>query len=737
MIRSTGGGLPEVSSPFNKSSHDNSGQSNTANSLVNNNNTVTVSSSTCMTNSSTSAMGGGGNQSPTISSPMISHSHTRSNTSFECACRDSAPPPHHHHHHRSHHYNTSGVHFSYNNSQHHHHHIQHHQHHHHNAHKESYVSHSISGNNVNASSVSNPGGGGQQHSSSHYSTHQHHHHQHNASPQQHNNKHTSSSYYGKMKPTISKHLQEFMLNQWEQYRERLLQSNTDDNKLCSSTPPPTTATTTIVTTIATTLTSAGGSNSASINKFTFSDVNTNNNYSNLSNDIISSKTTSSSHITSNSSSSSASSTIESNTSRKVNDSPVIASSNDTTYTSMNSSSSSCCSVAGNNSSGYSRRKQNNGYGISQIGKSMSSGSMAWKRGQISGRKNSSPGNFNTRGPGNYPNSRNSVPTVTVSINPLPSVTCIQASTTTTVSPVTTESINPIAVTNQHNANSINACDTKTSSSTPVPTSITTNTMATTTTTVVSVKSSTSDDCCSLQQTTTPVMCSSGDSATTTEIVNHNSSVSNNSVRTIKLHESKSENTDGVCDGTINPDYVDGDGDHTTTDGQCCLTSSLQVKDVINMNSCTTDEHISNCPQLTSEYLQSRESLTISEERNSEAITSQDDCTTPHSVNGGKTEEGECYWTPDPPASPENSTAPLHGGNYSSSYHSTNNLSPSPQLSVSLPNSEDLQRTVYHPPLEIQLEPTSLPDIYRCNKLTDPLLICSSTSSRLESLNDVD
>ncbi|VDQ00284.1 unnamed protein product [Trichobilharzia regenti] len=238
---------------------------------------------------------------------------------------------------------------------------------------------------------------------------------------------------------------------------------------------------------------------------------------------------------------------------------------------MNSSSSSCCSVAGNNSSGYSRRKQNNGYGISQI----------------------------------------------VSINPLPSVTCIQASTTTTVSPVTTESINPIAVTNQHNANSINACDTKTSSSTPVPTSITTNTMATTTTTVVSVKSSTSDDCCSLQQTTTPVMCSSGDSATTTEIVNHNSSVN----------------------GTINPDYVDGDGDHTTTDGQCCLTSSLQVKDVINMNSCTTDEHISNCPQLTSEYLQSRESLTISEERNSEAITSQDDCTTPHSVNGGKTEEG--------------------------------------------------------------------------------------------------
>ncbi|KAH8873077.1 hypothetical protein KSF78_0007890 [Schistosoma japonicum] len=102
--------------------------------------------------------------------------------------------------------------------------------------------------------------------------------------------------------------------------------------------------------------------------------------------------------------------------------------------------------------------------------------------------------------------------------------------------------------------------------------------------------------------------------------------------------------------------------------------------------------------------------------------------------------GECYWTPDPPASPENN-ATLHGESYSSSYHSSS-LSPnSPprQLSVSLPNSKNLH-TIYpnhHPPSPSRhTDLSSMPDFYRCNQSVDSLLI-SSSNNRLESLNDVD
>ncbi|CAH8590273.1 unnamed protein product [Heterobilharzia americana] len=678
LIRSTGG-LSEVPPTFIKSNHDNAGHCNTTSSLIN----VVTIPSTCMTNLSTSVIVT--SQSTTISSPMTSRS-SRSNTCSECPCKESIS-------HRPHHY-MSGAHFSQNSH-----------HYHHVAHRENYTSHgvptSITNSFTNGGGGSGGGGSGggnsshgngsnHQYSSSQFTSHYHHH---NAPSSQQNMKHVS--HCSKMKPGMSKNLQDFMISQWEQFRERLLNSNADNGKsYCTEAVTATTMSTTNTT-----------------SKFTFGDVNNNNTHNTSSSDIIPSRTTISSSISSHGVTTSV---VEFSVNRRANDSTVIANS-ETSYGAVNNNNG-CGAGSSNSCSGYLRRKQNSGYGNNQMGKSMNSGSVSWKRGQIAVRKNSSPGNFSNRGPGNYVSNRNSIPTVFASISP-PLVTCI-LSPTTTLSSVS-ESINTMAGMNQNDRKIVSAVDTKMPSASVQSSPI-----------VVSVKPTTSESCCLLERDS-PIIRPTVNSVTYVSDFTPTVIIS---TKAVKLKEN-SKTADRVSDMIINSESVEklavlnvlSTNDRITDDQ--CIAPSLQIKDTdVDL---LTDEKLPSY-QITSERLLSTVSL-LTEVENLAKSASQDD-ETGRSINGAKVEEGECFWTPDPPASPENSTALQHG-NYSSSYHSTN-LSTSPQLSVSLPNSEDLQTTVYHPPLEIQSERTSLPDIYRCNKLTDSVMICSS-SSRLESLNDVD
>ncbi|CAI2732367.1 unnamed protein product [Schistosoma spindalis] len=725
MIRSTGC-LPESSTTFNKPNCDRDGQRNTANSL--NNVVVVTIPSVNLTNPSTSLI--------VVSQSTITMSsssrNSRNNTNYKCSCKELASHPSH----RSNHY-SSGVHPS-----HFQHHGNHHHHHHYNhpGHKENYTSRSV----VESSNLSSASGIGSGTSSSHhYSSHYPTSHQ-TASTFQQNIR--PNSFPSKWKPAISRHLQEFMISQWEQFHAHLLHSNNIITKSCC------TGATTINTGTLTTV--------AINNQFTTSGDSTNNNDSpSSSNDMTSSRTSlsdnsssgriansqSNNNGSSNNSGNNSPSIIESNitgrsSGSRVNDLPVTLATITTTTISdtthgpgSNNVSSNNCGVAISNCSSYPRRKQSCGYVINQMGKVMNTGSLGWKRNQTSGRKNSSPGNFNNRYPGNYFSNRNysfiiSTTTTTATSNsPLPVVTYISSSittitTTTTTTTTTTPtvvnspntdqmSITAVTVNNQSNLQSSSVIDFKTNPSVP------------------SLSSSSSESCIQQKVSSLP------ESNSIFKVDIYNTLTVTNSIINSQKLEIKTENIDKVSDMKIHVNnncvvmaqqhlsdlyLTSGDDNNNTVDK---LKEDIPVGESTK-NPCVT---LSN-----SSFL-----LLPEEERTlTTALISKVDREIGSSISCGKVEEGECYWTPDPPASPENNTTPHHENN-SSSYHSTS-VSPSPpQLSVSLPCSKDLNTTAYHPPLSVRTELSSMLDFRRCSQPRDSPLISSSNNSRLESLNDVD
>ncbi|CAH8633752.1 unnamed protein product [Schistosoma rodhaini] len=720
MIRSTGG-LPESSTTFNKPNCDRDGQRNTVNSLNNVVVVVTVPSVN-LTNPSTSVIV----VSQSTTTMSSSNRNSRNNFNYKCSCKELAS----HSSHRSNHY-SSGVHSSH--FQHHGNHHHHHHHYNHPGHKENHTSHSVV-----ESSNSSPTSGtsSSHHYSSHYST------SHQTVPTfQHNIKH--NSFPIKWKPAISRHLQEFMISQWEQFHARLLHSNNIVTKSCC------TGATTINTDTLTTV--------AINNQLTTSgDSTTNNNDSpSSSNDMTSSRTslsdnsssgqianTQSNNNGSNSNSGNDSpSIIDSNiigrsSGSRVNDLPVTLATITTTISNTthgrgsNNVSSNTYGVAMSSCNSYPRRKQSCGYVTNQMGKGMNTGSLGWKRNQTSGRK-ISPGNFNNRYPVNYFSNRNSsfiistTPTTATSNSVLPVVTYISSSITTTTITTTTAttptvvnssntdqmSITTVTINNQSNLQSSNVIDFKTNTSVPL------------------LLSSSSEGC--IQQ---KVSSSLPESNSIFKIDIYNSSTVTNSIINSQKLEIKTEDVDKVSDMKI---HVNNNcvviaqkhlSDLHLTSGDNNNTIDKLKEDI------PIDESTKNsCITLSNSSL-----LLLPEEERTLTIASilKVDQEIGSSISCGKVEEGECYWTPDPPASPENNTTPHHE-NYSSSYHSTS-VSPSPpQLSVSLPCSKDLHTTAYHPPLSIRTELSSMLDFRRFNQPRDSPHISSSNNSRLESLNDVD
>ncbi|CAH8629382.1 unnamed protein product [Schistosoma rodhaini] len=722
MIRSTGS-LPESSTTFNKPNCDRDGQRNTVNSL--NNVVVVTVPSVNLTNPSTSVIV----VSQSTTTMSSSNRNSRNNFNYKCSCKELASHPSH----RSNHY-SSGVHSSH--FQHHgnHHHHHHHHHYNHPGHKENHTSHSVV-----ESSNSSPTSGTS--SSHHYSSHYFTSNQ-TVPTFQHNIKH--NSFPIKWKPAISRHLQEFMISQWEQFHAHLLHSNNIVTKSCC------TGATTINTGTLTTV--------AINNQLTTSGDSTNNNDSpSSSNDMTSSRTSLSDNSSSgqiantqsnnngsnNNSGNNSPSIIESNiigrsSGSRVNDLPVTLATITTTISNTthgpgsNNVSSNTCGVAMSSCNSYPRRKQSCGYVTNQMGKGMNTGSLGWKRNQTSGRKISSPGNFNNRYPVNYFSNRNSsfiisttttttTTTTATSNSVLPVVTYISSSiTTTTITTTTTTptvvnssnidqmSITTVTINNQSNLQSSNVIDFKTNTSVPL------------------LLSSSSEG--RIQQ---KVSSSLPESNSIFKIDIYNSSTVTNSIINSQKLEIKTEDVDKVSDTKI---HVNNNcvviaqkhlSDLHLTSGDNNNTIDKLKEDI------PIDESTKNsCITLSNSSL-----LLLPEEERTLTIASilKVDQEIGSSISCGKVEEGECYWTPDPPASPENNTTPHHE-NYSSSYHSTS-VSPSPpQLSVSLPCSKDLHTTAYHPPLSIRTELSSMLDFRRFNQPRDSPLI---SSSRLESLNDVD
>ncbi|CAH8542436.1 unnamed protein product [Schistosoma turkestanicum] len=724
MIKSTCS-LPESSPTVNKSNCDNNGQRNTVGSL--NNVVVVTIPSVNLTNSSTPVIVA----SQSINTMSNSCRNSRTNGNYNCSCKESAS----HHSHRSNHF-TSGVHSSHFHHHSNHHHQHHHHHHHHHAnHKENYTSHNIVECNHSSSAIGTAGNGTSlnHHYSSYYST------SHQTVPTfQQNRKH--NSFHGKWKPGISRHLQEFMISQWEQFHAHLSHSNYIDAKSCCFEATPTT-TTTLTTTV------------VIINQPTTLCDSNNNDSPLSSNDMTSSRTSlsdnsSSGQITNaqstdnNNNGNNSPSTIESNivdrssSSSRGNDLPITLTTTHTTTTtttvasdithepsssSSSSSNSSNNNVSINSCGSYPRRKQSYGYVTNQIGKSMNAGPLGWKRNQNSGRKNSSPGNFSSRCPINYFTSRNSsfimsTTTTTTSNNLLPVVVTYTSSSTTltTTTPsrivdslnINQMNIHPVTtVPDQPNTQSSNVIDFKT----------------TTSMRVISSSSSSSISEISIQQNVSssssspppPISSSTYDSIAKVDDISNSSTVTNSIMNPQNL-EIKTENIDKVSE----------------QQQQQHLSNLHLTSNDNNNNNNTVDQLNEDIPVDKSSSPKEERVLT------STSILKVDE-EIAHSISCGKIEEGECYWTPDPPASPNNNTTSHHENHYSSSYHSVS-LSPSPpRLSASMPSSNDLQSIVYHPPLSIHTELSSLPDFHRCNQPGDSPFISSSNNSRLESLNDVD
>ncbi|TNN10800.1 hypothetical protein EWB00_005068 [Schistosoma japonicum] len=711
MIRSANG-LSQSSPTFNKSNYDNGGQRNTMNSL---NVVVVTVPSVSLTNSSTSVIVVSQSTTTTttttttVSSSVFSR-NSRNTIGYRCSCKESTS----HLSHRSGNY-SSGVHYS----QHFHHHNNHH--HHHSSHKENYTPHATAV--VECSNSPTVSGTASSNSLSHYhSPHYSTHHYHHTSTVQQNTKHNSLQ--NKWKPVISRELQEFMISQWEQFHEQLLHSNSVDAKSCCI--ATTTATTT--TTSATSVITKAPTN---ITQSSSGDSFTNNNSAFSSSDLTSSRTSlsdnsSSGQVTNvalcNSNSPSAVGTNINGRSR-ASDLPSTLTTSDITYGvgSSNNSNNSCCGVGVGGCGNYLRRKQSCGYSTNQMTRSMNTGSSTWKRNLTSNRKNSSPGTFSSRCSANYFHNRSSSFVVnTTASNNLPPVTYISSSSLNS----TSDQVNTICVNNQRNTKSLNVTDFKNPSATAQSAS------------VISVTSiATSDGY--IQQKISPVSsCSTCDSASKVDVCSPNVM---NSDDLLKL-EIKTENVNKISDTRVESNncvvneqhltdiHLINNNDSSTNSGNGNGNTNDQLKDKrFNMESVNN-----SCIISSKSLLSDNETLTMPMFKDEEI-----DC----SVNSyGKIEEGECYWTPDPPASPENN-ATLHGESYSSSYHSSS-LSPnSPprQLSVSLPNSKNLH-TIYpnhHPPSPSRhTDLSSMPDFYRCNQSVDSLLI-SSSNNRLESLNDVD
>ncbi|KAH9581381.1 hypothetical protein MS3_00008540 [Schistosoma haematobium] len=739
MIRSTGG-LPESSTTFNKPNCDSDGQRNTANSL--NNVVVVTVPSVNLTNPSTSVIV----VSQSTTTMSSSSRNSRNNINYKCSCKELASHPSH----RSNHY-LSGVHSSH--FQHHGNHHHHHHHYNHPGHKENYTSRSVV-ESSNSSSASGIGSGtsSSHHYSSHYSTsHQ------TASTFQQNIRH--NSFPIKWKPAISRHLQEFMISllllfplilflEWEQFHAHLLHSNNIVTKSCC--------------TGATTINNGTLTTVAINNQFTTSGDSTNNHDSpSSSNDMTSSRTSLSDNSSSgqiansqsnnngsnNNSGNNSPSIIESNiigrsSGSRVNDLPVTLATITTTTTisdttqgpGSNNASSNTCGVAISNCSSYPRRKQSCGYVTNQMGKVMNTGSLGWKRNQTSGRKNSSPGNFNNRYPVSYFSNRNSpfiisttttTSTTATSNSLLPVVTYISSSITTITTTTTTTTTTPtvvnlsntdqmtittVTVNNQPNSQSSSVIDFKTNPSVPT------------------LSSSSLESCIQQKVSSLP------ESNSIFKVDIYNTLTVTNSIINSQKLEIKTENIDKVSDMKIhvNNNCVVIAQQHLSdlhlTSGDDNNNTVVKLKEDIPVdestkNSCVT---LSNSSFLL---------LPEEEKTSTTALISKVDQEIGSSISCGKVEEGECYWTPDPPASPENNTIPHE--NYSSTYHSTS-ISPSPpQLSVSLPCSKDLNTTAYHPPLGIRTELSSMLDFRRCSQPRDFPLISSSNNSRLESLNDVD
>ncbi|KAK4468448.1 hypothetical protein MN116_007534 [Schistosoma mekongi] len=716
MIRSANG-LSQSSPTFNKSNYDNSSQRSTMNGL---NVVVVTVPSVSLTNSSTSVIVVSQSTTTTtttittVSSSVFSR-NSRNTVGYRCSCKESTS----HLPHRSGHY-PSAVHYS----QHFHHHNN--NHHHHSSHKENYTTHTTAVVECsNSPTVSGTASSNSlsHHHSPHYSTH----HYHYTSTVQQNAK--QNSLQNKWKPVISRQLQEFMIGQWEQFHEQLLHSNSVDAKSCcmATTTATTTTTATSVITKAPTNTIQSSSGDSA----------TNNNSALSSSDLTSSRTSlsdnsSSGQVTnialSNSNSPSAVGTNINGRSR-ASDLPSTLTTSDITYGigSSNNNNNNCCGVGVGSCSNYPRRKQSCGYGANQMGRSMNTGSLTWKRNLTSSRKNSSPGTFSSRCPANYFHNRSSSFVVNTTIsNNLPPVTYISSSSMNS----TSDQVNTISVNNQRNIKSLNVIDLKTASITPQSASI------------ISVTPIVTSDGF-IQQKISPLSsCSTSDSASKTDVC---SPTLMNSGDLLKL-EVRTENVNKVSDTRIESNNCviieqplsdihlinNNNGSSSSSDDD---DDDDNTNDQLERNQFNEESINNSCIISSKSLLSNNETLTISMLKDEEIDCSVNSC--------GKIEEGECYWTPDPPASPENNTT-VHGGSYSSSYHSSS-LSPnSPprQLSVSLPNSKILH-TVYPPPPHHHpsspsrhTDLSSVPDFYRCNQSVDSLLI-SSSNNRLESLNDVD